>query len=223
MDGLPFDGNGAYARDEIIGTLNGFAVYDSGDTERNYRALYGVSDSGSVRAAIVKSGAYVDFGFGGFVYQRAGGVTLPVTGEASYSGDYAGMRVFETRGGLEFTRADAFLVIDFEDFNETRAVEGFLDDRTIIDPATGDGIGVLPALVFKTGSVSDAGETAGEAVSQQADDAGNLSQFESGNYYAILSGDGAQEIVGVVVVTGAEDGGGNFEETGAFILQKDDG
>lgn len=221
VDNLAFDGAGTYDRDDIVPTLNGFRVYENNNlTERRaYKALYLESDSGLSRVAIVRTGSYRGFGFGGFVYSRNGTVTLPTTGQATYTGEYAGMRVFDGISGLEYTTADAELIVDFEDFNSTRAVEGTLTNRIVRD-TDGSFVEALPTLIFATGAITDAGEIEGQASSTRFDpDRGEFVNFESGNYYAVVGGDNAEEIVGVVVVTATDPDNISvtIQETGGFI------
>jgi len=229
IDNLPFDGTGVFDLDDVLPTLvagpNGFQVYENNNASprRAYKAITGVSASGETSVTVVQTGDYQGFGFGGFAYSRNGSVTLPTTGQATYTGDYAGIRVFNGAGGLQYTTADATLEVDFEDFNATDAVEGRLTNRQYFDQA-GNLIGTLPTLILATGSISDAGEIGGTAGSQVLA-GGTLAAFETGTYYAVLSGDPADEMVGVIVLAGNDpndvlDGGANVtvQETGGFIV-----
>ena len=231
IDNLPFDGTGVFDRDDVLPTLvagpNGFQIYENNnpDPRRAYKTIYGQSTSGETSVAVVRTGDYQGYGFGGFVYARNGGVTLPTTGQAIYTGNYAGLRVFDGASGLEYTTADARIEVDFEDFNATDAVEGTLTNRQYFDQA-GTLLGTLPTLVLRTGSISDAGEIGGTAQSQVVV-SGVPETFESGQYYAVLSGDPADEMVGIIVVTGQDPRTGSplsggegvtVQETGGFIV-----
>ena len=97
VDNLAFDGENVYIRDvgfnaspaDAPGTLpdTGVNIFrgeqvvvdDDGENvfQFSYRALYGTSTSGQTEFAIVRTGSYVEYGFGGFVYKRNGSVTLP--------------------------------------------------------------------------------------------------------------------------------------------------
>ena len=129
VDNLPFDGGAdtPYIRGQAVGSLGPYAVYEAvqqyPDTQTNatinqfrHRAIYGVSTSGNTEFAIVRTGAYVGYGFGGFVYERNGTVVLPTTGQALYNGQGAGLRDYNGRGGLEYTTSDVQIAIDFDDF-----------------------------------------------------------------------------------------------------------
>jgi len=104
VDNLAFDGNNVYTRgDPVTGVaqLGSYAVYEGAEQTTDpvtgsslntftYRAVYGRSATGETEFAIVRSGSYVDYGFGGFVYQRNGvdnngdsvGLVLPNEGDA---------------------------------------------------------------------------------------------------------------------------------------------
>ncbi|MGH1577515.1 hypothetical protein [Planktotalea sp.] len=243
VDNLAFDGDSPYT---VVLDENGdrfgmgpFSVFEaeaiavdnltSAEIEQlTYRALYAVAPDGNSSIAIVRTAAYVNYGFGGFIYQREGGVTLPTTGQAFYTGtnNYGGLRDFEGQGGLEYVRGDAEVSIDFDDFNSGDAVRGTISNRRIFDLAgdevtadiidafDNDELTVLPELRFliNGGGVIDAnGELTGQVGSQLG---GNF----SGNYYAVLSGENAQTITGIIVVTGADPRGDfTVRETGGFF------
>lgn len=137
VEGLPFDGNqpeGTPYTPALNPNTNqnfelgaSFAAYEGPASTRDFvtdteirqfdhKAIYGTSPSGNSRLAIVRTGAYTGYGFGGFVYQRDGGVVLPTSGQATYSGDYAGLRDFNGAGGLEYVTGDMTVDIDFNGF-----------------------------------------------------------------------------------------------------------
>lgn len=197
----------------------------------------------------MRTGAYVGYGFGGFVYQRnqvgGTGVVLPSQGQATYSGSYAGLRDFNGTGGLEYVRGNASVSVDFDGFSGnctptrcTDAVRGVISDRRVFDingaeitDQLVDAINLeesialtgLPVLTFKigTGVLNSNGEIVGEAFSSLPS-----GTFEEGNYYAIMAGDHTSlpggEIVGIVVVEGQYPGltDVTFRETGGFIVSR---
>ena len=253
VDNLAFDGaDTPYKRGKSVKSLGRFAVYEGPETypdtvtdvpirQFQHRALYAVSDSGKVELAIVRTGAYVNYGFGGFIYQRTDAVDLPTTGMATYSGEYAGLRDFQGRGGLEYVRGDMTMDIDFEDFNEGGGVRGFVTNRRVYDidgkditseitKALGTGTDVLPTIALHVGpgTMTKNGEMTGQASSYVTDENDAISTFEKGTYYAVLSGegtektgDGANEVVGIIVVE-ADDPRGAYKtrETGGFLLTR---
>lgn len=161
VDNIAFDGNNVYTRgDPVTGVaqLGSYAVYEGAEQTTDpvtgntlntftYRAIYGRSNTGETEFAIVRSGSYINYGFGGFVYQRNDtdnngnpvSLVLPNEGDASYLGDYAGLRIFDGRGGFEYVQGDAELRIDFKDFNDgQRGVALFVRNRRLFDAAGND-------------------------------------------------------------------------------------
>ena len=239
VDNLAFDGENTYTRDdfgpleEISGALGPFAVYENAETvtdpvngdvipQLQHKAIYAVSQSGATELTIVRTGAFIDYGFGGFVYQRNGGVTIPTTGQASYTGSYAGLRDHEGANKLEYSTADAQVYIDFEDYNEGDGVRGAISNRRIYDT---DGVDIsdeyenLPTIRFEIGPgvARSNGEMSGTAYSTVG-----VETHETGSFYAVLS-DGAdnditaEEIVGIIVI---EEVGGTARETGGFMVTR---
>lgn len=254
VDNLGFDGANVYARGDVVATMGGFAVYEADVVVEDsltgapigqivpYRALLGISDNrvdGEARTsfAIVRTGGYVGYGFGGFVYERNGEVVLPTAGQARFTGDYAGVRVFDGAGGLEYTRGDMTVAIDFEDFNAGPAVQGQIRNREAFDingnaiPLGGEGQLVLPTVNFViqegVSTLDENGELSGTLSSTTRDESGALEIYEEGVYYGVIAGDATTrgdggEIVGVVVI---ESDDPRFEdvraqETGGFILYR---
>lgn len=248
VDNLAFDGaNTPFTRGTAAGSLGRFAVYEGPTSypddvtgapigQFTHRAIYGVSDSGKVELAIVRTGAYVDYGFGGFVYQRNGGVALPTTGQALYSGQYAGLRDFQNRAAIEYVQGDMAMAIDFEDFNDGNAVRGSVTNRKVFDvngnditadimSAMGSTETVLPTITFDVGPgvMTGNGEMTGDLGSYTTDSSGAVTTFERGKYYAVVSGDNAEEVVGILVAeTQGNDPRGSFttRETGGFLLTR---
>lgn len=279
VDNIAFDGNNVYTRgDPVTGVaqLGSFAVYEGAETTEDpvtgttlntftYRAIYGRSTTGETEFAIVRSGSYIDFGFGGFVYQRNGfdndgnevNLVLPDEGDARYTGDYAGIRVFRGRGGLEYVDGDAEMIVDFKDFNDgnrgvalfvsnrrlydingTEVTRGYLDalgrgdeaddgtaTRSLVLETDSDGNPVLPRIrpVISPDDADSNGEVASEIFEIAEFDNGETIESGEGTYYAIISGDDAGEIVGVLVMTGNDprfDDDTTYQETGGFIVYR---
>ncbi|MFV0512468.1 MAG: hypothetical protein ACK5MY_02355 [Jhaorihella sp.] len=233
VDNLAFDGTNTYSRGTAVGQLGPYAVYEAAaqypDTETgrpinqlSHRAIYGVSRSGNSQFAIVRTGAYTGYGFGGFVYQRDNNVVVPSTGQARYSGKTSGMRDFDGSGGLQYSTGDIEVAIDFDDFNDatgTRGdgVRGHISNRRIFDINGNEvtaamvsaintdknaSLGAYPDANFVVGPgvLDNNGEILGSVDSTFVDNDGKVQKLEEGNYYAILSGTNAEEIVGVVVL-----------------------
>ena len=260
IDNLAFDGKNVYRRsggtdsDTAFGSLGGYAVYEADVTTEDfltgedvtqivpYRALYGVSRNqvdGEARTSfvIVRTGGYVQYGFGGFIYERNGSVVLPDSGQAVFKGGYAGLRVFGDRAGLEYTEADMRLSFDFDDFNDGAAIKGRVFNRQVFDEdgnavALGTGDGDLPApninwVIDGSGTtLTEDGEFTGQVFSTYIDDGGTAVEYENGTYYGIIAGDTTDpddggEVVGVLVVDSTDPRtGGPVKETGGFILYR---
>ncbi|MDG1862789.1 MAG: hypothetical protein P8J02_06175 [Yoonia sp.] len=257
VDNLGFDGANLYTRDNQVGSLRNYALYEGAATSTDsltgqpinqltpYRALLGVSKNlvdGERRSsfAIVRTGAYSDYGFGGFIYSRTGAVTLPTTGQARFNGGYAGMRVFTPIGGMELTRGAMTVDIDFRDFNANDAVKGQISNREAFEldgtsislSGTGTGDLQLPNLnfVIQEGapSLTASGEISGELNNFIYDsESGTYVEYETGTYYGIIAGDMTDpndggELVGVFVVESDDPRyeGVRVQETGGFILYR---
>ncbi len=253
VDNLAFDGENVYQRDDQVPTLGTFAVYEADAVTLDsltgtaipqitpYRLIYGAStnlEDGNRRTsfAIVRTGGYSGYGFGGFVYQREGGVVIPTTGQAVFNGNYAGTRVFNGAGGLEYTRGDVRIAIDFDDFNDNAGVygtvfnrEAFETDGTPISLGGADEL-VLPNIQFVivegAETVTANGEITGTLNNSIVVD-GTLQEYESGSYYGIIAGDMADagdggEIVGMFVVESTDPRYEDItaQETGGFILYR---
>ncbi|MCA0922419.1 hypothetical protein [Pseudooceanicola nanhaiensis] len=166
---------------------------------------------------------------------------------AQYTGDYAGIRVFSGSGGLEYTQGDAEMYIDFEDFNDGQSgVALYVYNRRIYDISGNDvtaaymtaleavddsttitntgGGAYMPALrsVISPDNADANGEIVGSILSDVRNSDGTVTELESGNYYAILSGQNAEEVVGVLVVESEDPriDGVTAQETGGFILYR---
>lgn len=250
IDNLGFDTDSAYRRGTAVAELGKFAVYESPVVkdpvsgrpieQLEHRALYGVSRSGQTEFAVVRSGAYVGYGFGGFAYQRNGSVVLPTSGQANFKGDYAGLRDFNGVAGLEYTTGAMSVDVDFDDFDDGSAVKGQITDRRVYDingrdvtsslvtalnvkHGTSDGALPVLSMVIQPGVMNDRGEIAGDMVSHvYGDDTREV--YESGRYYAVVSGKDPDEIAGIVVVKSQDPRMSGIEarETGGFILYRRD-
>ncbi len=255
VDNLAFDGGNVYARSTTFPTVGPAGVYEASATyedaqtgaqidQFSYRALYGESRTGRTKFAIVRTGSYVPYGFGGFIYSRDGGVVLPTRGQAQYTGQYSGLRDFNGRGGLEITSGDMDMAIDFNDFNPDESgtgngagIQGSITNRHVFDLDGNDitasvlaeindvknpdfDLTELPTLVFKVGPgvLDNNGEAEGHLDSTIFSN-GKAEGFEDGRYYAVIAGRNADEVAGVIVVT-SDLNGVTVRETGGFILYR---
>ncbi|MBN2906878.1 MAG: hypothetical protein JXJ18_09245 [Rhodobacteraceae bacterium] len=263
VNNLAFDGDNTYGRssnpqlqDLSADPATVFAVYEGNGIENDpltgdpinqfeYRALYARSKNttagGAARTefAIVRTGSYTGYGFGGFLYQRNEGVNLPSAGQATYSGNYAAIRDFAGAGGLEYAVGDMTMDIDFRDFDEGEGVKGRVYNRRILDSngndVTANMITALQAeyggtysalpelrLVVQPGVLDRNGEITGSVNSTILNGDGEQETYESGAYYALVSGRDADEVVGILTVQAADarQQGVTARETGGFILYR---
>ncbi|WP_143598932.1 hypothetical protein [Pseudothioclava arenosa] len=234
VDNLAFDG-AEYSEGTVVSSLGRtginagpFSVYEGPEFEPDFvtgtaiaqlthRAIYAKSTSGNSEFAIVRTGSYTGYGFGGFLYSRTGSVTLPATAtgtgisrQASYSGDYAGLIDYNGRSGLDYVTGTASIAIDFADFDDGAAIYGSISDRRMFDidgndisqdyldrlneeldyPA-GSGYTSLPTLVFDIGPgvLADNGEIEGTLGVDVLTAGGVVQELVSGKYYGVISGD----------------------------------
>jgi len=265
VDNIAFDGLNVYNLSALamgagpVGEIGGYVLFDADVTVPDfltgnpvsqivpYHAIYGesavlVDGEPRSRFAIVRTGGYADYGFGGFIYERNGTVVLPPAGEsgqAGFSGRYAGMRVFSGMGGLEFTEGDMQIAIDFGDFNETHAVSGLIYNRVAYDESgtpillgTDGSSGELPlpnlhfVIEANVDTLNSNGEIAGKVISTyiETDENEAVDPYEEGFYYGIISGDttggDGGELVGILVFESDDPRHDNVsvQETGGFIL-----
>lgn len=199
-----------------------------------YTALYGVSKNqvnGEPRTsfAVVRTGGYNGYGFGGYVYDRNGGVVIPTTGQATFTGKYAGVRIYTNATGLNYTTGDMTVDVDFEDFNANDAVKGEIINRQVYD-ANGVPVStVLPNVgwYIQEGvpSLTKNGEIQGDLFSTVIVD-GKREIYETGTFNGIMAGNTTVkpggEIVGVVTLETAQedDAGVKAQETGGVILYR---
>ncbi len=261
IDNLAFDGANAYFRSTLKPTLGPANVYFAATTfpdsntetqidQASYRALYGVSSSGNTKFAIVRTGSYVDYGFGGFIYARKGGVTLPATGQAHYAGGYAGLRDFKGTAGLQYTSGDMTMDIDFADFNASESatgngsgIKGSVFNRKIFnlngqditasvvaqinaDKSPDTPLTALPVMNFAVGpgALDNNGEAQGNLTNYVVAN-GTATEFEAGKYYAVISGDASttgtnKDEVAGVIVVNSTFTAYTARETGGFILYR---
>jgi hypothetical protein len=261
VDNLAFDGGNVYQRGTAVSSFGDYAVYEADAVypdslngqqinQLTHRAIYGVSRNTNAEGvpntqfAIVRTGAYIPYGFGGFIYQRENNVSLPETGQAIFRGQTAGMRDFNGKADLQYTTGNLELAIDFEDFNNVTGargdgVKGTLSNRKVFDingvditsqivsglNSNGDAsLATLPdaRATIGPGVLDDNGDLVGEFNSNYVDDEGQVRTYEQGKYYAIVAGEDPNEIVGVLVLENSLDlDGVTARETSGFIVYRD--
>ena len=262
VDNLAFDGGNVYQRGQLVSSLNGgtFNVYEADRlypdalttdpiNQLTHRAIYGVSRNldangkPQTQFAIVRTGSYIGYGFGGFIYQRENDVELPASGQATFSGRSAGLRDRDGVGGLEYSTADVTIDIDFEDFNDVTGgrgdgVKGRFFNRKVygldgsdntaavvsaINANNNASLQEIPDVLFKIGPgvLDNNGDLVGDIFSNYVDNSGRVQEYETGKYYAIVSGKNPDEIVGVMVLENtAEADSVTVRDTSGFIVYR---
>jgi hypothetical protein len=219
LNNLPLDLNGTYARDNALESaigLTGFRAYRNTSGAGNYVALY--RTSGAVQAGVVGSDSFLGYGNGGVMYGSNSTAVLPVSGQATYIGDYAGIRVYEGTGTnlatLGYATGTASTLIDFNDFDNGGAIYTTVTNRVAYD-TNGNAIGALPSLSANPTKATD-GRLTATNVTEVGANAGN----GAGTLQGVFGGSGGTQIAGVLVITGADPlgPGRNVQESGAFLL-----
>ncbi|APE42917.1 hypothetical protein BOO69_05375 [Sulfitobacter alexandrii] len=229
LNNIPFDDpQNAYQRIPTEQFSNGFDAYQSapapGSNEVQYFAVFRRSDSGASQVAAVGTPAYIQFGYGGAGAQRLGGApNLPATGIYSYSGEYAGVRTNLNAGPsgenvITYVTGEVELAVDFDDFDDTGTVGGFVTNRALYNDA-GQPIGALDGFISLQDSTIDFTNAtigtgdASEVVGGQV--------IRSGNWEGVLAGPNGSEIAGILFVEGSPGNNNNgIRETGGFIAEQ---
>lgn len=210
--GTPFDDdniNGDYVRvpgNDIAAAGGTWLAYENAPVGLSpYTAYIRASASGQVSAGVVNNDDYFDYGYGGSFYAVNGGVSVPVAGLATYTGDYVGLRVFDGSDGLEVATGDVDMEVDFGD----ERIRGFITNRAI------QGGGALEDLVLNDGVITG-GSFSGTAISRD----GGGAVIEEGTYEGQFAGTGASELVGIFIVQDTTDAI-NVQETGVYTATQD--
>lgn len=263
VDNLAFDGGNVYTRDAAITArlpasvkaFRGASTYADSLTgvqidQFSYRALYGVSRTGRGQFAIVRTGAYVPYGFGGFIYSRTGGVTLPTSGQANYSGTYTALRDangFPLDGRkLAYVVGDMEMSIDFNDFNPDEGttgngsgIKGYVFNRKVYtlggtditgqvvstieedNNLTPGQMGDLPTLVFTIGpGVLDNNGEAEGELTSTIPTSEGGVQGFEEGKYYAVLSGTNAEEVAGVIVVTSKVGDATLRETGGFLLYR---
>lgn len=251
VDNLAFDGLNTYTRATAVPTLGTYGLYQADEVVTDtltggqigqiipYVAIVAISpntvtdvDTGEIlprtEVAVIRSGGFFDWGFGGFTYQRREGTVIPTTGQAGFSGGYAGVRIYEKQAVLDLVEGDINIRLDFDDFNANVGVAGEITNRRITD-INGVVIDTLPTpdvpfiVVEGQNALNEDGELAGEVRN-----ALGSKVYEEGIYFAIAAGDlttlddNGGEIAGVLVFESDDPRFDDMrvQETGAFIATR---
>ncbi len=183
----------------------GFAGYYVSSTGQHYGSGAETS-SGGGRVAVVTSPS-TSLSVSGAFMERTGDTVVPVTGTATYTGDYASW--FVTASGLSGSRlvtGAATLNVDFAD----SSVDGMITDRENHFSSE-----TFADIVLVEGSIVD-GQFSGTTTGGGSSIAGATAA--AGEYLGLLTGANAEEAVGGVHLTHTISGT-DYVETGAFVVE----
>ena len=159
--------------------LNGFEAYETADGTGIF--LRSGTDNSAV-ATIVTDGSVAE-GFVGSIIARNSPTDLPVSGTASYTGDYAGILTADATGNrIDTVTGDVDLTIDFG----TELISGTISNR-----ALSDGRSLEDEILAPASTIVD-GATTGFVY---PDNPGG-DETASGGFAALVAGPNAEEIVG---------------------------
>ena len=225
---LPFDGPEGTGQEEyqLVGVtgITGFDVYESQDETANtnkvkYFAVY--REGAYTTAGAVGTGDFQDFGPGGAQYSRDPGTPVRV-GEATYAGteNYGAVRVHTGNtgtGDVFLVQGDLSLTVDFEDPSPDGAIVGAVTNRQFYRP-DGTSMGSLPVITFAANQIDGDGFILNGSAGSLYDSGPNAGQqFESGEWEGAFAGPNAEEIAGVIVITGPASQDDDEEETAQEI------
>lgn len=209
-------GNNVYSRAPTL-DRNGFRAYQNNSGFNSYVAFYNESASGKTYAGAVGTGDYANYGYGGAFYGAKGAVSLPTSGVAVYTGNYAAIRVYEANTlGQNYGFADgvAQVSVDFNDFDVGGGIDSVIFGRNAYD-SNGNALGALPALSGTTTTVTGGNSKFTTAVTE-INPGGSAG---TGTLEGIFGGANGDEIAGVVILTGQDAlSTTNVMERGVFLL-----
>ncbi|WP_444454654.1 hypothetical protein ACTTAI_04720 [Rhodobacter capsulatus] len=214
VNNLPFDLDGTYAKIDGL-TIGGQQVYKNVKGARNYYALYVQGANTETAASVVATDDYINYGPSGTMFRGTGKVDLPTDAEATYSGSYQGIRIYEAGGQHGFSTGDIEMVVDFEDMDDVGAISTTISNRVAYDE-NGVAIGNLPGLVT-TDTHHENGIIQETAIQEGY---GSSATGATGTLSGIFS-NGGDQIAGVLVLEGKDAlSSANVRETGAFVIDQ---
>jgi hypothetical protein len=209
INNLPFDGpDGRYTYLAGLGDADA-KVYESIQTATTglikHYAVFVQSDH--IDGAAAAGQNWINFGYGGANIVRDS-FSLPSGGEYEFVGNYAGVRTFSDRSGLELVSGTARILLDIEDFDPSNgtqgAIVGTISNRTrqainasVIDPTRHNLTGL--SLVLVEFNTADGTFDDGEVASLLPD---GLTAGATGTYDGFLAGINSTNIGANVVVEG---------------------
>jgi len=126
INNLPFDGPAG--RYDFMARIGGVKVFESRQTATTGQVKhYAVFvESEHIEAAAAAGANWIEYGYGGANINRDRSFSLPRSGEYVYIGEYAAVRTFDDRGGLELVSGDVRIILDVNDFDPVDGIQGAL-------------------------------------------------------------------------------------------------
>ena len=213
INNLPFDGpSGRYDR---FGNVGAAGAYESRQTQYTGRVKhYAVFlRSEHIEAAAAAGADWVEFGYGGANITRDS-FSAPIDGEYVYFGDYAGVRTFSDRSGLELVSGDVSILLDVNDFDPVDGIQGAIVG-TIYNRSISGLVGSANASLQNVGLVlvefttDDGTFNGGGSVTSLA----NGTDGGSGSFDGFLAGPNSTDIGANIVMEGRDIGSVVFPDS----------
>lgn len=205
INNIPFDTEtGFYNR---VSTLpNGWGLYENDERGQagrlDYTAVFNQSSTGDVEGGVAASPNWTGSrGNAGAVVRRSSTpVSLPVNGIISYTGTYGGIRELDNDTvpgpGIELVTGDASVRIDFDDFDLTGDIVGFISNRQVFNATTGAAEGTLSDVSLAEAFINRSENGIDESIASSLD--GTL----SGSWEGVFGGPTGNEIAAYVILDG---------------------
>ncbi|WP_299664900.1 hypothetical protein [uncultured Ruegeria sp.] len=202
------------ANDLLVAEVNGFKTYRA---EGNVAiALRAATSSGGGSAMIVYSRSG-DYDVQGVEFERLANSEIPVTGTATYQGQYAGIIGSPESGANFIIQGDAEIETNFNDAQ----VSGRISNRTLANADPGNTF-ILNDIVLHEGEINPDGTfigigvTGGQIVGDTLDPG---STTTTGSYSGAIVGPSGNEVVGGVTIN-HDYQNVDLIETGAFTASQ---
>ncbi|WP_298257022.1 hypothetical protein [uncultured Litoreibacter sp.] len=205
INNIPFDTEtGFYNRAATL--PNGWGLYESDERGQSgrlrYSAMFNRSASGNVEGGVAASPDWLGTAnnAGALVRRNNSAISLPVNGIIQYTGTYGGIRELDNDvvggAGIELVTGDASVLIDFDDFDITGDIVGFITNRQVYDADTQALLGTLASVSLAEAFINRTDATIDESTAVAVD--GTL----NGTWEGVFGGANGEEIAAYVILNG---------------------
>lgn len=204
INNLPFDGPAG--RYDFMARIGGVKVFESRQTATTGQVKhYAVFvESEHIEAAAAAGANWIEYGYGGANINRDRSFSLPRSGEYVYIGEYAAVRTFDDRGGLELVSGDVRIILDVNDFDPVDGIQGALTGTVYnrsISGVNGERPNRLSPLYLAVTSFSTEEGVFKDGSATTFLESGDADA--SGTFDGFLAGPSGTDIGGHVVITGS--------------------